>query len=387
MLAITGVGHSKFGKQPEIPVQDLAVQPYLDALTDALIDPTEIDMLIIGTSPEYHTQRSLGGIIAENLGLNSKPVMLTEAACASGSAALHIASSYVKAGLAKTVCVLGIQKMSELTTAQTLGLMGRVGDVQWESGLGTTFPGYYALFAQRHFKKYNTTSEDLALISLKNHKYGADNPKAMFFNKRNVTLEKILNSNLVADPLKVYDCCANADGAVVTIVQREDAIKKDAKPVWITGMGVASAPMSVLTRKSLTEIESTRIAAHQAYQMSGRRPEDIDVADVHDCFTIAELLAYEDLGFCEKGKGAKFIQDAESTYEGSIPVNVDGGLKSKGHPVGATGLSMIYTIVKQLRGEMPAYQVSGAKIGLTHNIGGIGQYCYVNILENEKPRT
>jgi acetyl-CoA C-acetyltransferase len=384
LIAITGVGHSNFGKQPEITVQDLCVDPFEEAIKDANVQHQDIGILVIGTSPEYHTQRSIGGIITEYLGLNPNPVLLTEAACASGSAALHIAASYIKAGLVDTACVIGIQKMSELTNAEVQSLMGRVGDIQWESGFGTTFPGYYAFFAQRHMAEFGTTSEQLAKIAVKNHKYGAENPKAMFRNKRNVSIEKVLSSKMVADPLKVYDCCANADGAACVILQKEDVISSESYPIWLTGMGVATGPMSVLTRENLTELTSTRIASQQAYKMSKRTPKDIQVASVHDCFTIAELMAYEDLGFCEKGKGGEFVDEEENTLNGSTPVNLDGGLKAKGHPIGATGISMIHSTVKQLRGEAAAFQIPDCSVGLTHNIGGIGQYCYVNILEKKK---
>ncbi len=386
MIGIVGVGHGKFAKTPELPVQDMCIQPVLEALKDAHLQLSDVDALVIGTSPEYHVQRSIGGIITENLGLNPKPVFLTEAACASGSAALYLGTSLLKSGSFNTICVLGVQKMSELSTPEILGLMGRVGDVQWESLFGTTFPGYYALMARRHFAEFGTTSEHLAQISVKNHLYGSENPKALFFGKKNVTIDKVLSSKIVADPLKVYDCCANADGAVAVILQREENIQSDVEqPIWLAGMGLASAPMSVLTRENLTEIVSTKLAAAQAYKMAKVKPKDIDLAEVHDCFTIAELIAYEDLGFCEKGKGKELVENEETMHHGSIPVNIDGGLKAKGHPVGATGLSMVYSAVKQLRGEAPAFQISDCKIALTHNIGGIGQYCYVNILTNEKP--
>lgn len=388
MIAIVGAGHHKFGKFKTVPVQDLCVQPVLDALQNAQLTRNDIDFVVIGTSPEYHTQRSIGGIVIENLGLNPKPVFLTEAACASGSAALYLACSLLEAGVGSTACVIGVQKMSELSTAEILGLMGRVGDVQWESGLGITFPGYYALFAQRHFAEFGTTEEHLAKIAVKNHKYGAENPYALFYGKRDVTIEKVLSSKMVAAPLKVYDCCANADGAVALILQKDDAISPSVEqPIWILGMGVASAPMSILTRNNLTEIASTKLAAQRAYKMAKAEPKDIDVAEVHDCFTIAELMAYEDLGFCKKGEGKTFVDQEENTIFGTIPVNVDGGLKAKGHPVGATGLSMAYSLVKQLRGEAPAFQVNDCNIGLMHNIGGIGQYCYVVILSNDKKQT
>jgi acetyl-CoA C-acetyltransferase len=373
---VVGIGHGKFGKR-EVTVQELAFEPFREALEDSGLHQKDVDALIVGSSPEYHRQRSLSGVVAEYLGMNPKPTYLVEAACASGSAALATADAYVRAGIYDTVAVLGVQKMLELSTPEILALMGRVGDVQWESGFGTTFPGYYAMFAHRHMHDYGTTREQMAAVAVKNHHYGTKNPKAMF--QKEITAEKALASRMVATPLSLYDCCANADGAACLIVTNEDKAKKADTPVWIAGLGSASAPMSVLRRESLSEIPSAIDAAHKAYDMAGVEAKDVDVADVHDCFTIAEILAYENLGFCEKGGGGKMIDEGETHIGGRIPVNVDGGLKSKGHPIGATGISMAVEAVKQLRGEASDHQIDGAEIALTHNIGGIGQYCFVNV--------
>jgi acetyl-CoA acetyltransferase len=218
----------------------------------------------------------------------------------------------------------------------------------------------------------------MAAVAVKNHHYGAKNPNAMF--QKEITAEKALASRMVASPLTLYDCCANADGAACMIVTNEETAKKADTPIWMAGLGSATAPMSVLRREKLSEIPSAIDAARNAYKMAGIEPKDVDVADVHDCFTIAEILAYEDLGFCEKGGGGKMIEEGETHIGGRIPVNVDGGLKSKGHPVGATGVSMAVEAVKQLRGEAGERQVDGAEVALMHNVGGIGQYCFVNIL-------
>jgi acetyl-CoA C-acetyltransferase len=374
---VVGIGHGKFGKR-EITVQELAFEPFKEALEDSGLHQKDLDALIVGSSPEYHRQRSLSGVVAEYLGMNPKPTYLVEAACASGSAALATADAYVRAGIYDTVAVLGVQKMLELSTPEILALMGRVGDVQWESGFGTTFPGYYAMFAHRHMHEYGTTREQLAAVAVKNHHYGAKNKNAMF--QKEITAEKALASRLVASPLTLYDCCANADGAACMIVTNEERAKKISDtPVWIAGIGSASAPMSVLRRESLSEIPSAIEAGRKAYEMAGIEPKDVDVADVHDCFTIAEIMAYENLGFCGKGEGGKMIEEGETHIGGRIPVNVDGGLKSKGHPVGATGTSMAVEAVKQLRGDAGDRQVDGAETALIHNIGGIGQYCFVNI--------
>jgi acetyl-CoA acetyltransferase len=226
--------------------------------------------------------------------------------------------------------------------------------------------------------EFGTTKEQMAMVAVKNHQYGAMNPKAMF--QKEVTLDRCLASDKVAYPLNVFDCCANADGAACIIIANEKNAKKlSDTPIWLEGVGSASAQMSVLRRPHLIGIPSTIEASKQAYEQAKVEPKDIQVAEVHDCFTIAEIMAYEDLGFCEKGQGGRFIEEKQSYIGGKLPVNVDGGLKAKGHPVGATGVSMTTEIVKQLRGEAGKRQVSDAEIGLIHNVGGIGQYCFVNV--------
>ena len=381
-VGVVGIGHTVFGRRSDATVQELAYEAYRDALADADLDPQLIDASVIGSVPEYHKQRSLAGVIQEYLDLNPRPTWLTEVACASGSAALRTAWMSIKAGVHKVVAVIGCQKMTELTTPEILALMGRVGDVQWESVFGTTFPGYYALFAQRHMHEYGTTAEQLALVAVKNHYYGARNPKALF--RKEITVEKARASDPVASPLNVYDCCANADGAVCLILAAEDTARElSAQTVWLDGLGCATASMSVLRRPDLTGLPSAKAAAREAYAMAGITARDIKVAEVHDCFTIAELMAYEDLGFCERGRGGAFIEERQAYIGGSTPVNVDGGLKAKGHPIGATGASQVCEIVMQLRGQCGERQVEGADLGLTHNVGGIGQYCFVNVFRRD----
>ncbi|MBU0742636.1 thiolase domain-containing protein [bacterium] len=381
-VGVVGIGHTVFGRRSDATVQELAYEAYRDALADADLDPQQIDASVIGSVPEYHKQRSLAGVIQEYLDLNPRPTWLTEVACASGSAAIRTAWMSIKAGVHEVVAVIGCQKMTELTTPEILALMGRVGDVQWESVFGTTFPGYYALFAQRHMHEYGTTAEQLALVAVKNHYYGARNPKALF--RKEITVEKARASDPVASPLNVYDCCANADGAVCLILAAEDTARElSDRTVWLDGLGCATASMSVLRRADLTGLPSATAAAREAYAMAGITAKDIKVAEVHDCFTIAELMAYEDLGFCARGRGGRFIEEKQAYIGGSTPVNVDGGLKAKGHPIGATGASQACEIVKQLRGECGERQVEDADLGLTHNVGGIGQYCFVHVFRRD----
>ncbi len=383
-VGVIGIGHGRFGRRSDATVQELAFEAFRDALADAGIGRDELDASVIAAVPEYHKQRSVAGVVQEYLGLNPHPTWLTEAACASGSAAVRSAWMAIRSGLHDVVAVIGCQKMTELATADILALMGRVGEVQWESVFGTTFPGYYAMFATRHMHDFGTTHEQLLQVAVKNHWYGARNPNALF--RKEITLEKALASDPVASPFCVYDCCANADGAACVILAGEERARSLApdKVVWLDGVGSATASMSVLRRPSLTGIASAAEAAAQAYRQAGIGRGDVKVAEVHDCFTIAEVMAYEDLGFCAKGEGGAYIEERRPWIGGGgVAVNVDGGLKAKGHPIGATGVSMTYEICRQLRGEAGERQVPDADVGLTHNVGGIGQYAFVHVLRRE----
>ena len=383
-VGVIGIGHGAFGRRSDATVQELAFEAFRMAVKDAGISREELDASVIAAVPEYHKQRSVAGVIQEYLNLNPMPTWLTEVACASGSAAIRTAWMAIQSGLHDVVAVIGAQKMTELSTPEILALMGRVGEVQWESVFGTTFPGYYALMATRHMHEYGTTREQLLSVAVKNHYYGARNPKAMF--KKEITMEKALASDPVSSPFCVYDCCANADGAVVMILANEDKARAIAgdRAVWLDGVGSATAAMSVLRRPDLTGIPSATAAAGQAYEQAGVTAADVKLAEVHDCFTIAELLAYEDLGFCKRGQSGAYIAEKRPyIHGGGVAVNVDGGLKAKGHPIGATGVSMAHEIVLQLRGDAGERQVPDADIGLTHNVGGIGQYTFVHLFRRD----
>jgi len=381
-VGVIGIGHGRFGRRSDATVQELAFEAFRAAIEDAGIDRGVIDASVIGAVPEYHKQRSVAGVVQEYLDLNPKPTWLTEVACASGSAAIRTAWMAIQSGLHKVVAVIGCQKMTELSTAEILALMGRVGEVQWESVFGTTFPSYYAMFANRHMHEFGTTREQLLQVAIKNHHYGAMNPNALF--RKEITMEKALASEPVASPFCVYDCCANADGAACIILADEKrAAEHGDQVVWLDGVGCATASMSVLRRPHLVGLPSAQDAARQAYEMAGIGAGDVDVAEVHDCFTIAEIMAYEDLGFCARGEGGPFIEEKRSYIGGEVAVNVDGGLKAKGHPIGATGVSMAYEIVTQLRGDAGDRQVPDAAVGLTHNVGGIGQYTFVHVFKGD----
>jgi acetyl-CoA C-acetyltransferase len=386
-VAIIGVGQSKFVRKYPGSIRELAFEGFKEAITDAGITAKDIDASVFCSAPEYDKQRSPSGVIAEYLGLNPQPTFYVESLCSSSSTGLKLAYSMVASGVHDMVAVIGLQKMSEISSAESQERMGRGADIQWESPFGTMMPAYYAMHAQAHMAKYGTTLEDLAAIRVKAATYGQINERAVY--RKAVTPDMFTDpenmmSGAVSSPLRVGDCCANADGTSCLIVASEEKAKLfSKKPVWILGVGAASASVNLTGRDMLHGLKAAEQAAKKAYAMAGVGPKDIDVAEVHDCFTIAEMLAYEALGFAAPGGAKELIQGKETYKEGSIPVNVDGGLLSKGHPIGATGGSQVRTIVLQLRGEAGDMQVKDPQIGLVHNIGGVGIYGNVTILGNE----
>ncbi|RJR33092.1 MAG: thiolase domain-containing protein [Desulfobacteraceae bacterium] len=376
-VAIVGVGQSTFSRNANVNIKEMAFEAFKEAMEGLKIQYADIEASIICSSL-YDKQRSAESPIASYLGLNPQPTFLVENACAAGTTGLRVAWAFIKSGLYRIAAVIGVEKMSGQSSREAAEMMGRMYDVVWESPFGLTMPSGYAMYARAHMAKYGTTDVHLAQVRVKNSHYSLKNPKATF--RKELSLDDVLNSTTIASPLKLLDACANADGAACIILAEAKTARRIAeKPIWIAGIGSASGT-SISGRKSMTSLECARSAAKQAYAMAGVGPEDIDVAEVHDCFTIAEIMAYEDLGFAEPGGGARLIENKETYHEGRIPVNVDGGLLCKGHPIGATGCSQIRTIVRQLRGECGDVQVKDAEIGLTHNVGGIGHYANVTIL-------
>lgn len=383
-IGIIGVGQSKFVRRYPGSIRELAYEGFKESIQDAQISAEDIDASIICSAPEYDKQRSPSGVFAEYLGLIPQPTCYLENLCSSSSMGVRMAYSLIKSGLHDIVAVIGFQKMSEISSAESQERMGRGADIQWESPFGTMMPAYYAMFARAHMEKYETTLDDLALVRVKAATYGQLNEKAVF--RKPVTFEMFTDpesplSGPVSSPIRVGDCCANADGSSCVIVASEEKAKAfDREPVWILGLGAASASVNMAGRDDFTGLAVAQQAAEQAYKMAGLTSKDIDVAEVHDCFTISEILAYEDLGFAKRGEGKELVKSKETYKEGTIPVNVDGGLLSKGHPIGATGGSLIRTIVLQLRGEAGEMQVKDPEIGLIHNIGGVGLYGNITIL-------
>ncbi|MBU7010786.1 MAG: thiolase domain-containing protein [Theionarchaea archaeon] len=378
-VAVVGVGHGKFGKRKDATLRELAYEAVIPALEDAGITQQDVEAAVVAIAgEEFAGQGAPSALVGDYTGIQPSPVFRVESACASGTAALKAAYGMVSSGLHDIVMAIGVEKMNAVSSVRATELMARAGDTRWEYPFGVSFPGFYALFATRHMHEYGTTKEHLAMVGVKNHYYGAMNPVAHL--PKEVSLEEAVNAVIIAWPLGLYDCCLISDGGAAAVLMSEEKAKEYTDtPIWITGIGSGSDTMMVAERPSLTSLTGVRKAAKDAYNMAGIGVEDVDVAEVHDCFTIAEIMAYEDLGFCKPGEGGTFIEEKQTYIGGKIPVNVDGGLKSKGHPIGATGVSQCYELVKQLRGECDRRQVDGAEIGLSHNVGQTGQFANVII--------
>jgi acetyl-CoA C-acetyltransferase len=383
-VAVIGVGHSKFGVRKDVNLSELTFEAVKPALVDAGISGREIDFVSFSSVGGMYEEALPAVVAPECCGLTGAGLVRCEAACASGSAAFYIAYLNVASGNTDVAMAIGMEKMTEVDTPTMMELIGRAGSYLWEfHNFGMTFPAYYALYASAHMARFGTTEEDLALVAVKNHKYGALNPVARF--QRETTVDEVLASYLVAWPLKLYDCCPICDGAAAVILASEEKVRELGvdTPIWVSGIGYSSDTANMSRRLDYVGLQASVTASRRAYRMAGVEPDDIEVATVHDCFTIAEIMAYEDLGFCKKGEGAELIREGLTEIGGKIPVNVDGGLKAKGHPIGATGCSMIYELTRQLReeAERRERQVPLDKyIALAHNVGGTGHYCYVTIL-------
>jgi len=382
-VAIVGAAQGKFGARGDASHRELAFEAVAGALTDAGIHLRDVDSMVTAVAAdEFSFSLQPSAQMHDYLEFYPKANFRVEGACASGSLALRVGWMTIASGLADVVLVLGAEKMTEVSTPQATEIMGKGGDAIWEYPFGMTFPGYYAMVARSHMATFGTTEEQLAMVAVKSHFYGSQNPLAHM--QKEITLEQALKSFMVAYPLKLYDCSLITDGAAAVILASEERAGDFAKPpVWIEGIGTATDTMRIADRENIHTLQATVVAGKEAFQRAGISPDEIDVATVHDCFTIAEICAYEDLGFCPKGEGGSFIEERQTYIGGKIPVNVDGGLKSKGHPVGATGVSMAVEIVKQLRGECGTRQVPGAEVGLTHNVGGSGQVVGVTIYRKD----
>jgi acetyl-CoA C-acetyltransferase len=385
LVSIVSAGLSKFGKLEGMYAREIFAEAAKEAYDRCPnLDPKkDIKALFVGHMGEsYEHQGHTGATMADWSGILPVPATRTEAACASSGAALRTAVQAVLSGLSDVVMVGGVEKMTHRTTAEVTEYLAMASDFPFEQWQGITFPGLYALMATAHMNEYGTTEKDMALVAVKNHYHGSMNPKAQM--QKEITLETVLSSRVVAWPLKLYDCSLITDGASCLILTKPELARKYTDmPVHIIGSGQASDTIGLYERDSFTSLAAARIAAKQAYDMAEVKPEDLDVAEVHDCFTIAEIIAYEDLGFCRPGEGGGLVERGETRLGGRIPVNTSGGLKSKGHPVGATGTAQAYEIYLQLTGQADRRQVKDAEIGLTHNVGGSGATAAVHIYRRE----
>jgi len=379
-VAVVAGGHSKFGKRYDATMRELTAEAY-KPIFDEGITQDKIDASILSYAASQFTGQGAGSaLMADYIGLQNKPHLRCESACATGTASLRAAWGMVASGLYDVMLVLGVEQMNRVSSATATEYMSRAGDMRWEYPFGVSFPAFYALMASRYMSEYNMPHDVLAKIAVKSHHYGAQNPKAHL--PKEITFEEANNAIPICRPLNLYDCSLITDGAAGVVIAAEDRVKEFTdRPMWIKGIGAGASENMIQDRPSLTSIPGAKYAAKAAYKMAGLEPKDMDMAEVHDCFTIAELIAYEDCGFAEPGKGREIVENKENYHDGRIPVNCDGGLKSKGHPLGATGISMTYEILKQMRGEAdkPSRQINDVKHGFVHNVGQSGQFvnCFI----------
>ncbi len=368
-VAVIGVGVTKFGRH-ERSCAELFAEASLDALTDADVGPGLIQGIYLGNVVGEAGERQLhmGPQVASSLGIPSVAATRFETACASSHAAFRHALFEIASGAADVLLVGGAERVLTMPTERATEVFAYASDAVFEQPAGLTFPGVFALIARAHMAKYGTTEEQMAHVAVKNHRHGTLNPKAQF--RKEITLEQVLASAKVADPLKLYDCCPFSDGAAAVVIAAQDVARHSRKPVWVLGSAQAGDSMCLHDKRDLARALATERAAQAAYRQAGVGPRDVDVVELHDCFTIAEILATEGLGLVEPGSGGLAAEKGETSLGGRVPVNTSGGLKAKGHPIGATGAAQIAEIATQLRGEAGARQVEGARVGLTHTLGG-----------------
>jgi acetyl-CoA C-acetyltransferase len=382
-VAIVGLGCTRFGEMWDKSFRDLFIEAGLMALEDAGMSGAQVEALYGGnmSSGIFIEQEHVGALIADYSGLisNNVPSTRVEAACASGGLALRSGIIAVASEYHDIVISAGIEKMTDIGAEKAMDALAAAADREWEAAVGATFPGLYAMMARAHMHEFGTTREQLAQVAVKNHYHGSMNPRAQFRNR--ITIDSVISSPLVADPLRLFDCSPITDGAAaVVLVPAERAREFTDTPIYVKAASQASDTISLHDRRSLTSIDATTVAADRAFKTARLERSNIDVAEVHDCFTIAEIMAIEDLRFFEKGRGGPATLAGDTAIGGKIPINTSGGLKACGHPVGATGIKQAVEIAEQLRGDAGKRQVEGAEIGLTHNVGGTGGTVVVHIL-------
>ena len=382
---VIGAGQTPFGAMPEESYRSLFARAFDRAVESvpAGVDPGDVDEAFVGTLGVGGRQIGLAGpAVTEHLGLQGVPCSRVENACAASGYAVRGAVQAVRSGMADLVLAGGVEVMTDLSDDVGRYWLGVSGETEYERLTGTTFAGVYAQVASAYLDRYDATPDHLAMVAVKNHANAADNPDAHLGVP--CTLEDARDAPTVADPLGLYDCCPTSDGAAAVLVASERVVASyDDDPVRVVGVGAASDRVGLFERDDYTRLAATERAAERAYERAGVGPADLDFAEVHDCFTVAELLAYEDLGLCDRGEAHTLIADGTTERDGDLPVNTSGGLKAKGHPVGATGAGQVVEAYEQLRGEAGPRQVAGARRGLTHNVGGSGGAAVVHVLERE----
>jgi len=383
-VAIIGFGLTKFGELWDKSFRQLTAEAGSKAIFDSGVSGKDIDAMYVGSmsSGRFVGQEHVGALVADASGFSHLHIPSTrvEGACASSGLALRQGYLSIASGLNDVAIVGGIEKMNDVGGSAATETLATAADQEWEAFFGATFPGLYAMIAMRHMYEYQTTKEDLARVAVKNHANGIHNPYAQY--RKEITVEQAMNASPVAYPLGLMDCSPVTDGAAaVVLCAAEKAKDFTDNVVKIIGSGQASDTLSLHGRRDITTLDATVHASKMAYSQAHIGPNDIDVAEVHDCFTIAEICAIEDLGFVKKGEGGKAVENNITPRDGTIPVNTSGGLKSKGHPVGATGVAQIIEITEQLLGKAGKRQVNDARIGLSHNVGGSGATCVVHIME------
>lgn len=378
-VCVVGVGSTKYGKS-DLSARELMASAAQGAIADAGIDPDRIASGIFGNAfGVAEKQGHLGPLIMTALGLDTKPATVVETACASGGTAFHHGYREVAGGFSDAVLIGGVERVSMLDTLTATTYFAYGSDYTYEGGTGCSFPGLYATMARSYFQKYGATEQDLAQVAIKNHENALHNPLAHL--QKRITLEDVMTSMKVADPLKLYDACPFSDGAAAAILCDEKTAKElTDTPIYVEASARAGSIASLHDRVDLTSLPGAVAASQNALKQAKLTVDQVDFFEVHDCFTIAEIAASEDLGLFKKGAGAKAAVDGLTRLGGKRPINPSGGLKAKGHPVGATGAGQIVEVVKQLRGDAGGRQVENAKRGLTHNVGATGGTVVVNIL-------
>ena len=380
-VAVIGAGKTRFGAFPDRDLRSLAVEAGEKCLQDGHVKPSQVEAFYLGNfaGPSFTGQNHLAPYISTALGIHEVPATRFEAACASSGSAFFHALSGVASGLYDLVMVVGVEKMTSQPTPRVTEILASAGDCSGEIRAGSTFPSLFAMIARRHMHDFGTKREHLAAVAVKNHANGALNPDAHL--RKVITLEQALAGKPVADPLNLYDCSLISDGAAAVIVTAADRARDFSdKPVRVLGIAQASDYLALDQKADITTFPAVKAASRKAYKMAAVQPADIEFGELHDCFTIAEIIALEDLGFVPRGQGGPCSAAGYTARNGAKPMNTSGGLKSKGHPVGATGVAQICDVVQQIRGEAGDRQLARHSLGLAENLGGSGASCVVTIL-------